>query len=166
MSLAGLLTDFTALFPVASFGRLVWGLASAVVLGISVHKACGWLETKSNAFGDLSRQLSEILGPLSRRETFALAALSGIGEELLFRGLALQHIGLVASTLLFAVIHCYPPNRSMLLMISFAGAMGALLGGLALASQSIIPAILLHFLVNYLNLNRLCGPGEDKQHIK
>lgn len=110
----------------------------------------------------LEDHLSELLGPLSTDEVIAMAVLSGIAEELFFRGAVQGSWGWLWATLLFALLHT-GPGRAFLLWSVFAAVAGALFGGLVVWRGTLLPAILAHFLVNAVNLHELVGrrAGED-----
>ena len=91
---------------------------------------------------------TDVLLPFSRsldtRDVVAIALLSGLTEELFFRGVLLPEIGLVASSLCFGALHA-------LCRVYFAWAtlVGAAFGALALTSGSLIPAIAAHATYNF-----------------
>ena len=92
-----------------------------------------------------------MLGPLSLREALILALLSGTAEELLFRGALWPTLSLVGTTLLFAVVHI-APRRALWVYPLFAGVCGLLLGLLRDGTDSVIPPMVAHIVVNALNL--------------
>jgi uncharacterized protein len=91
--------------------------------------------------------LGEILGPIDGRAALVLAAASGVAEELLFRGALWPHLGLVGTSLLFGLVHVVP-KRALLVYPAYAAAMGFLLGLLRQGSESVLPAMLAHALLN------------------
>ncbi len=131
--------------------------------------------TRSRAGHFLQERFSEALEGLRPGQAVALAVLSGIGEELLFRGLvliALAHwlspaAALITSSLVFAAVHV-GPDRRFIWWTVFAFLMGLLLGSLYLATGSLQAPIVLHATVNGLNLvreswqQRLAGFGEGR----
>jgi membrane protease YdiL (CAAX protease family) len=98
-----------------------------------------------------ARALATLLGPLTIKEALALAALSAVGEELLFRGALWEHLDLLGTTLLFGVVHVIP-RRNLWAYPAFATGAGLLLGVLRMSSGSVFPAIFAHFTINALNL--------------
>jgi membrane protease YdiL (CAAX protease family) len=98
-----------------------------------------------------ARELARLLGPLTATQALALAALSGVAEELLFRGALWEHLDLLGTTCLFAIVHVVP-RRSLWGYPLFAAGAGLLLGVLRMSSGSIFPAIFAHFTINALNL--------------
>lgn len=107
--------------------------------------------------------LRESFGWAGRREVLLLALLSGLGEELLFRGWLLPEIGLFWSSLVFGLVHV-PPHRDWLFWPVFATVVGLLLGALTLSSGTILWAVLAHAAINHLNLNLALGSrGRDRR---
>jgi uncharacterized protein len=87
----------------------------------------------------------------------ALSLTSGIGEELFFRGLLLglgnQFLpvwaAVLGQALLFAAFH--PAPRAAWGYTLWTGLIGILFGAITLASGSLIPTMLAHYLFNHLN---------------
>lgn len=96
-------------------------------------------------------------GGLGAGRLWALAALSGVSEEILFRGWLLNEVGLTASSLIFGAVHV-PPARHWLAWPVFAIVVGFALGGLCLGSGTLVFAILAHAGINGLNLAWLARP--------
>lgn len=117
----------------------------------------------------LEAALVAILGGLTASEVVALAVLSGLAEELFFRGALLgafeQH-GWLWSSLAFALLHGGPGSAFRMWTV-FAFVAGLVFAGLVLWSGHLLPAVLAHFLVNAVNLGRLgrrareAADGED-----
>jgi membrane protease YdiL (CAAX protease family) len=83
-----------------------------------------------------------------------LALLSAAGEELLFRGLLQPWMGLVPQALLFGLVH-QMPGPSRWVWVSWALAVGLVLGVLFEVTGSLLGPLAAHALVNGLNLNFL-----------
>src|SRR5688572_4852498 len=82
---------------------VVVGLGVVFVTRLCVHRF-DWAR-------GLHRDFRGLLGNLNARDIFVLAASSSIGEELLFRGALLPWIGLLPSTVVFALLHVGPGTR-------------------------------------------------------
>jgi membrane protease YdiL (CAAX protease family) len=84
--------------------------------------------------------------PLVRQATlFELllgAAMAGFSEELLFRGLLQPRIGLVASSLVFGLLH--GPSRALWPLAAWAAVAGSILGLLHSASENLLLPTLVH----------------------
>jgi membrane protease YdiL (CAAX protease family) len=100
--------------------------------------------------------LQVALGPVGPVEAILLALLSGVAEELLFRGALWHHLGFAGTTLLFGLVHVLP-SRKLWLYPVFAIAAGALLGLLRDGQGNVLPPMLAHVLVNAANLMWLGG---------
>ncbi len=86
---------------------------------------------------------------------------AGVGEELFFRGLLVPTAGVVASSVLFGVVHQVRGAGRVPFMVS-AALFGAVLALLYRATGSLAGPLVAHVLVNYLNalyLREVAGPG-------
>lgn len=95
--------------------------------------------------------LVQVIGPLGWKDALLLALLSGIAEEVLFRGALWPHLGLLGTSLLFGLMHLLP-HRALWCYPLFATLAGFLLGLLRSESGSVLPPILAHVTVNAINL--------------
>lgn len=122
-----------------------------------------WLLSRRFAAGrELERKIGEVLGPLGVDQAIALAFLSGVAEELFFRGAVQGSWGWAWATVLFAVLHT-GPGMSFRLWTLFAVVAGALFGGLMLWRGNLLAPIVAHFLVNAVNLSRLAAGVRSRQ---
>ena len=103
---------------------------------------------------ELEATLRERLGPLTVGEAYGLALLSGVAEEVFFRGALQPAWGFLPATVIFAVLHS-GRGRAMALWTSSALAAGAVLGALMLWRGTLFAPILCHALVNAVQLRRL-----------
>lgn len=103
---------------------------------------------------ELEATLRERLGPLTLGEAYGLAVLSGVAEEVFFRGALQPAWGFLPATVIFAVLHS-GRGRAMALWTSSALAAGAVLGALMLCRGTLFAPILCHALVNAVQLRRL-----------
>lgn len=127
----------------------VVGLAAGALLAGVWHLGCRfWARARA-----LEERLAELLGPLRADEAVTLAVISGIAEEVLFRGAVLQAWGWVAATVLFALVHF--GGRAYRLWTAWAFVAGLLLVLLVLWRDNLLPAILAHAVVNTVGLLRL-----------
>jgi membrane protease YdiL (CAAX protease family) len=74
-----------------------------------------------------------------------IAAVAGIGEELLFRGVLQPLAGVVWSNVLFGLVHCITPTYALL-----AGLLGGYLGWLLNTSENLLAPIVTHGLYDFL----------------
>ena len=127
-----------ALTPAPS--RLVLGVVTGAALWGTIP-----LLLRSPA---MRRVWSELLLPFSRtlgtRDIVIIALLSGFTEELFFRGVLLPEMGLALSSLCFGALHALGA-----VYFAWATLIGAGLGALALASDSLVPPIAAHATYNF-----------------
>ncbi len=133
------------------------GLMAAAFLANLLFDTAGPRYSKVlRRFQQSIRAVLDPLGSLGPGEILALSILSGLGEEILFRG-ALQHsLGFIPATILFALSH-YPLKREMRVWPVYALAMGAVLGTLRILGGDIWSAVLLHASVNCVSLHLIAG---------
>jgi membrane protease YdiL (CAAX protease family) len=129
----------------------VFWLLIGVGAGLGVVGVCHAARKTVPAIDRAADLLIEILGPVTTETAVILALVSGVAEELLFRGALWPIAGLFGTTFLFAIVHVVP-RKGLLGYPLFAGAVGLLLGLLREASGSVLPPILAHTTVNALNL--------------
>ena len=114
-------------------------------------------------FKTIARIVDEALAPLFRDcgllPLLLIAALAGIGEEMLFRGVLQAAIaqeiggpqgvwlGLLIAAVLFGLLHSITPTYALL-----AGLIGLYLGGLWLACGNLLVPIITHGLYDFLAL--------------
>ncbi|MFH1728083.1 MAG: CPBP family intramembrane glutamic endopeptidase [Pseudomonadota bacterium] len=80
-----------------------------------------------------------------------LALLSGFAEELLFRGLLQDYMGLILTSLIFGILHI-GPSKNFLPWTGFAIIMGFVLGITRELSVSILVPSIIHVFVNFVNM--------------
>ena len=95
--------------------------------------------------------LAALVGPLTLPTCTAVALASSVGEEFLFRGVIQPELGLLWTSVLFAVVHV-PVEAALRPWPFFAFGMGLLLGGLYQWTGSLPAPIAVHFTLNWLNL--------------
>lgn len=91
---------------------------------------------------------------------FALAAASSAGEELLFRGLLVPLVGVVASSIVFGGLH-QVRGRARWGWMGWATVMGFLFGALFAATGSLAGPLLAHAVINHSNLRFLRDNDPD-----
>ncbi len=121
-------------------------LAAGLLLALVVALASRYY------FSTFSRQILQelfvpFLGSTPRSAVLLLSLLPGLGEELLFRGVLQPEIGLPAASLVFGLMHS-GLSRRLLSYGLWATLVGALLGGLYLATGNLWGSIAAHALVN------------------
>jgi hypothetical protein len=137
-------------------GSVAWGLLATVPLLLVL----AWMLSSSVApVRNLVNLVTDQVGPLVARctvlELACLAAVAGISEEVLFRGVLQPGLGrwlsesgaLVVASMIFGLVHA-----ASRLYALFAGLMGLYLGALFLLQRSLIPPILAHGLYDLVAL--------------
>jgi membrane protease YdiL (CAAX protease family) len=127
------------------------GMLLGLVVGLAIAGACQLLARNLPVVSAAADELQKILGPMSWGAIAALALASGIAEELLFRGALWPHLGLVGSTLLFALVH-FVPKRSLVFYPVFALGAGFVIGLLRNGTENVLPCVIAHVAVNAVNL--------------
>ena len=126
-------------------------LVGAAVVGLGIVGLCRLGSRIFPAVDRAAVTLGELLGPITWKGALGLALLSGVAEELLFRGALWPHLGIWGTTFLFALVHVVP-KKSLVGYPLFALGGGLLLGLLRLSGGNVLPAIVAHFIVNAMNL--------------
>ena len=151
--------------PDSLLGR--WGCARDVAGAVGTGLLCALgivvltqsLLPRLPGAGFLERQFQGALHGLMPAQALFLALWSGVGEELLFRGLLQTFLadqlgpwpGLVLASTVFGLVHTGRDLRYWI-WTAFALATGFLLGLLFLTSGSLLPPIAMHVGVNGMNL--------------
>lgn len=139
---------------VEDWAGLLQGAGTAVALGIGVVLLSRYLARNTEWGRALHVEFAAILVGLGSAEILALSLLSAFGEEILFRGVLHARLGLWPTALLFGAVH-FPVRRRLVPWTLFAAALGVVLGVMTDYFQSLWPAILLHFMINYFNIHDL-----------
>ncbi len=133
--------------------------AAGVGLGLILTLATWVAEPLWPALRRLTRELAGLIGRRPWWDTLALAGLSSVAEEALFRGPMQHALGYVVTSVLFALVHGGPTRRTYA-WGTFALVAGLSFGLLAEAYGSIWPGVVAHFVVNAINLRRLSHRSE------
>lgn len=144
---AGLLS---ASVPLA--GRVVLGGAAGIAFGLGI----AWL-TRVTVYrfkwaSALHTEFRGLLGPLKNADIVAFAVFSAVAEEMFFRGAIQPMLGIVATSLIFGVLHV-APGRKFIPWPFQAISMGFAFGGLFWLSGDLSAPIMAHFTINYQNLH-------------
>jgi membrane protease YdiL (CAAX protease family) len=137
------------------------GLAAGLALGLLTVGLSRLLVARLAWARSLYLWFREVLGPLTIRQVAALALLSSVGEELLFRGAMQPALGLWLTTLIFAALH-FPSRLSLWPWTVMAALLGLLFGLLTLWSGNVAGATLAHFVINLLNLRHITRIPAEK----
>jgi membrane protease YdiL (CAAX protease family) len=152
------------LHPLAAEADLLRDVALGVGIGLVVVAASRLLDRWFEWSRAMSRQFKEILGAIRPIDTAVIAIASSVGEELLFRGFLLPWLGLVASSVIFGVVHGFSPGppahmlatlRKFMPLVIAATVMGFAFAWTVEYTGNLLAAIVAHFTINFLNLNEM-----------
>jgi membrane protease YdiL (CAAX protease family) len=137
-------------------------LAAGAGAGLFFAAAAAGLGVTFPTFRDLEAEFAQICADQRWYETLSLALLSGIGEELFFRGAMQQALtiklgttaGILATSLVFALFHV-PMTRKTFMWPAMAFAAGVVLGYLLHWTGSLVAPIVAHVVVNAVGLGRI-----------
>ena len=179
LSLVRMATFFYAFVAVASWGwAKVTGNAGVllgeqpaevkhilmgVTVGIVIATICQIANALFKPIERASRLLGAFFGPIRVSEAIYLAVLSGLAEEICFRGALWPQLGLWGSAILFGMLHIVP-MRALMGYPVFAILAGLVFGLLRESSGSVWPAVVAHATVNALNLSWL-GAMERRRRV-
>lgn len=150
----------------ASASDVAVGLGLTTALCLSLPFFTSSWASRTLLLRDMKGVWDEVLTPfgksLTLREITILAVLSGLSEELFFRGVLQAEVGILGASLLFGLLH--PLNLSYVL---WATAVGGMFGLLYQATGSLLPPILCHGGYNFAALLylRYWYDGERGKHL-
>ena len=123
------------------------GCAGLVILASLACLKAGWTTSMETTLG-------VHLGPIRLPTCWALALCSGIGEEMLFRGVLQEAWGPVAASVLFAVVHM-PLERALILWPLFALVAGAMFSAMTICTDTLTACMVAHVLINVVHMRRI-----------
>lgn len=143
----------------------VWqSIGIGVGLGLFVVAVSHGLNRQFAWARRLNEDLATLLGRVSVSKAFLLAVLSGVAEELLFRGF-LQHalerwmhspwLAVFFAGLLFGAVHVGPDPRRFAPWTAMAVVLGWAIGASFVICGNVFAPIAAHFTINFLNLSTL-----------
>jgi membrane protease YdiL (CAAX protease family) len=129
--------------------RSLWlELALGIGAGLLVVAAEALLRPRLAWLRELERMMHGLLGKPSLAQCLGLAAVSALGEEVLFRGLLQPRWGLLLASVLFGALHAVMWQYAV-----FALILGFLLGYLSILSGGgLLAPVLCHFTINAIGL--------------
>ncbi len=151
------------LFVAEAPGRLLVQFGLAIVVGMILVLVIGVWRSRSDMFDMLEGAVRARLGDLSRSGVLALALLSSAAEEVFFRAAIQSTLGhtlssdwaaLILTSVLFGILHM-GRNRSYFPWTVFAAGAGVILGYSFMITGNIAVPILIHFLINAVNMWRI-----------
>ncbi len=100
------------------------------------------------------RRMALMFGGLGWLGVIWLALVSAVGEEILFRGAIQPFLGLWFTSVLFGLLHL-DPEGGVSAWTVWAMVAGVILGAVVEVTGSLWPAIMIHFLVNFVGIRAL-----------
>jgi membrane protease YdiL (CAAX protease family) len=127
------------------------GVAGALAVALYVvlhHAPGGWLvRSLRRTYREVLRPIFGGVGPL---DVAVIAAAAGFGEEILFRAALQPILGLVATSVLFGLVHVF--GRDSIPIGLWASGAGLLLGWLAIATGGLTAPVVAHAVYDALAL--------------
>lgn len=140
-------------FMEASRGvRIAVSLGAGIVVAALVIVGTRGLVRRTRWARDLHVAFRGVLGPLSSRHILLFALLSGVAEELFFRGALLPVTGFWLSSLVFGLLHV-GPSRRFLPWTAWAVAMGLVFGAIFWVTGELVGCLVAHVWINYENMH-------------
>jgi membrane protease YdiL (CAAX protease family) len=134
-----------------SAGSVIASVSAGILLAATALLCTAPWARNVPVLRDLRRVWDTLLVSLARElratDIILLALLSGMSEELFFRGILQPVIGLTAASLVFGIVHCVTPAYA-----AWAGGLGALLGAAYIATGNLIVPITIHATYNFVAL--------------
>lgn len=131
--------------------RLLLSLVFGAVLGVAVVALTPVLSEQTAWARALQRELEPIAKMLSSGSITLLALLSGISEELFFRGAMQPALGLLVTSIIFGALHT-GPKRAFIAWSVWAFVMGLLFGWIFDYTGVLLGPVLAHVFINQRNL--------------
>lgn len=135
---------------------LVDGLALAALVTLVTVVSTRLLVRHTTWARKLHGTLRAALFGATRQRLLLLAVASSVAEELFFRAALLPWIGLLASSVVFGLLHVSSRETYVGWML-WASLMGAVFGALFIGSGGLLAPIVAHAAINYENMRYLCS---------
>lgn len=138
-------------FALGAIDKHALSAASGLVFGGAVVISSRFAVQRWAWARKLHMELAPVAAGMTTRTAAVVAALSSLGEELLFRSLLAPLIGVWAQAIIFGVLH-QVRGSSRWVWMSWAGMVGLALGAMYWATGSLAGPLVAHALINGLNL--------------
>ncbi len=133
--------------PLPMLARAALGAAA----GYAIARLARAVSLRSGSGRALLRELGALVGPISARRAWLLAAISGLAEEAFFRGALQPQVGWLAASAIFGAAH-FVPREGLRSWAVFALLAGLALGALFDATGDLLAPAIAHAVVNGVNL--------------
>ncbi len=141
----------TPSLPLGGAALVAASLALGAALAVLTVVATRWLVRRVVWARRLHETLRPAVKDASTGQLLGMAVMSGLGEELFFRGLLVPALGVVASSLLFGVLH-QVPGRARFVWAGWATVMGLAFAAIFRLTGSLAGPVLAHVAINAVNL--------------
>ncbi len=149
------------------------GLAARVAIDVGLGVGAGlalvalWrlLVVRLPLAAELEVELADLVGPLRRDQAWGLALLSGLAEEIFFRGALLAAWGVLLSSVVFAALHS-GRSRASRLWTLLAFLIGLLFAYLTRWRGGLAAPIVAHVVLNGIQLQRLGSAGPNRHLVQ
>jgi membrane protease YdiL (CAAX protease family) len=131
-----------------ALGLAMLAAAAFSAVNLSLYHRARRCQRWAAVYQFLENELFPLFRSIQAGELLVLVVLVGLGEEILFRGVLQQEIGLVGASLVFGILH--GPSRSLWPLAVWASAMGACLGLIYQASGNLVVPALAHALYDFV----------------
>ena len=146
---------FLSAFTIPSNHHLALRLLLISLMGAAVLLIFNYLfEEQFPSFKAFRHILMQMIGAASIPTSLYLATVSALGEELLFRGAIQPELGLIGTALLFGLLHLGPQGLVSVWTL-WAILSGLMFGWMFDSTQSLLPVVLCHIIVNTVSMLRL-----------
>jgi uncharacterized protein len=132
----------------------VASLCGGLALAVAIIAATRYFVKNTAWAASLHEDLRPMARALGEGAVLPIALASSVGEEVLFRGALTPWLGIIASSILFGLLH-QMRGRSRLSWVVFATIVGLMLGALFRVTGSLVGPIVAHALINGVNLRFL-----------
>ncbi|MCB9627243.1 MAG: CPBP family intramembrane metalloprotease [Sandaracinaceae bacterium] len=134
--------------------RVAVSAVLGLALGLVAVRGTKELVRRTRWAERLHIELRARVGPLTGARIAFFALMSGVSEELFFRGALQPLVGIWLTSLVFGAVHI-GPTRAFVPWTLWAAVMGLLFGTVYQATGSLAGPVLAHVLINYENLHYL-----------
>ena len=154
-------------FSWSTDGDDIDNLVRIVFLTIGILYCLGYLiEEIFPDYRDVKSSMTEMLSALPLWAPPVLGIVSGIGEEVLFRGALQPLLGWIVTSVLFGLVHLAPATASRSSRITSwslaTGIAGLLFGYIFLKTENLLPCIIAHALINCLSMYWMIWEGRKE----
>jgi len=132
--------------------RVTIGIVAAAVFFLCICQR--FMEEQFPSYRKFKKSLAAIFSGVNVLGAIWLALLSSVGEEILFRGAIQPFLGVWFTSFLFGLLHL-DSEGGVCIWTVWAILAGIILGAVVNVTGSLWPAIIIHFIVNFIGIRGL-----------